>query len=283
MPQPLLTKSKAARIANSKRTVKGATLKNNAGVQNRYVDALNKLLEKMIALTHKSVFELYETDTAATHFGEDASITSKARKLNNYLGRVFDSLFNDVAPVLATRMVNGAERQSTSALHASLSDLSGGLSLRTSVVSGDIEELTKALIAYNTGLIKTIATDYLGGVFESVYRSITTGRGLEDLQPELNKHSDGARNKARNMALDQTRKAYNSINAAKAQKLGVKQFEWIHSGGGREPRKLHLELDGQIFSYDDLPVIDERTGERGLPGAAINCRCVQRPVITFND
>jgi uncharacterized protein with gpF-like domain len=30
-----------------------------------------------------------------------------------------------------------------------------------------------------------------------------------------------------------------------------------------------------------LPVIDPRTGERGIPGQAINCRCVMRPLVEF--
>jgi SPP1 gp7 family putative phage head morphogenesis protein len=87
--------------------------------------------------------------------------------------------------------------------------------------------------------------------------------------------------RARNIALDQTRKAYNNINKGRMQAIGVQKFEWVHSGGGQKPRELHIELDGQVFSFDDLPVIDERTGERGIPGQAINCRCTMVPVIEF--
>ena len=66
------------------------------------------------------------------------------------------------------------------------------------------------------------------------------------------------------------------------QGLGVKKFKWLHSMGGKEPRPLHKNvLNGNVYSFDDPPVIDERTGERGLPGVLINCRCRMLPVIEF--
>lgn len=54
---------------------------------------------------------------------------------------------------------------------------------------------------------------------------------------------------------------------------GVKKFQWLHSAGGRDPRPLHINdypsgLNGGIFSFDDLPVIDEKTGERGIAWAS---------------
>lgn len=64
---------------------------------------------------------------------------------------------------------------------------------------------------------------------------------------------------------------------------GVKKFEWIHSGGGAEPRELHVSYDGQIFDLDNPSIIDRRTGQRGLPGQLIKCKCKMRPVIDFTQ
>jgi uncharacterized protein with gpF-like domain len=36
-----------------------------------------------------------------------------------------------------------------------------------------------------------------------------------------------------------------------------------------------------VYSFDDLPVVDERTGETGIPGQAVNCRCTMSPVFDF--
>lgn len=277
----LLTKAKAARSTG--KTIKGQRLVTNAAVQDRYVQELQKLVQRMTYVATRETLKLYNTDTAEQFFAMDASITAKAKKLNNALKKTFSQLFALTAPRIAEKMVRDTEKASTSTLHSSLEKMSGGLSLKTSVVTGDMEEQAKAMVTYNVNLIKTIADDYLDNVNGLVLRSITTGSGLQDLIPQLEKYSDGTMNKAKNLALDQTRKAYATISAGKAQKLGVTHYEWIHSGGGIEPRKLHMAYDGRIFRFDDPPIIDERTKERGIPSQAINCKCTMRPVISFDD
>lgn len=54
------------------------------------------------------------------------------------------------------------------------------------------------------------------------------------------------------------------------QKMGFEYFKWSTIIDGKE-RELHKELNGQIFRYDNPPVIDERTGQTGLPGQTYNC------------
>ena len=46
------------------------------------------------------------------------------------------------------------------------------------------------------------------------------------------------------------------------EKIGVREYRWLHTSGSRHPRKLHIQMSGSIFRYDDPPVIDERTGLR---------------------
>jgi len=48
------------------------------------------------------------------------------------------------------------------------------------------------------------------------------------------------------IARDQVSKATSALNAARMKGLGIRKFEWIHSGGGKEPRKLHEEMSGNI-------------------------------------
>jgi len=116
-----------------------------------------------------------------------------------------------------------------------------------------------------------------------VLRSVTTGQGMADLMPQIKKYGDMTDRRAKNVALDQTRKAYNTINADRMKKVGIQKFEWIHSMGGIKPREDHIEMDGNIYSFDDLPVVNKDTGERGLPGSQINCKCTMRPVVVFDE
>ena len=52
-----------------------------------------------------------------------------------------------------------------------------------------------------------------------------TGSGLQDLIPSIDRALKSqkriAKNRAKNIALDQTRKAYNSINKARMEAVGV--------------------------------------------------------------
>lgn len=262
---------------------RGDPLQHNAGAQVKYVTALQSLTAQMTAQVKREVVRLFKTDAAGAHFGQDASIASQARILTAALSDRFNALFAKKAKPLAESMVAGANKASTSAMHSSLQKLSGGMSLKTSLNSPALNEITKAAVAENVSLIKSIAAEFLQKVEGAVMRSITTGNGLQDLIPALEQFEGQTHRRAKNIALDQTRKAYNSINKGKMQGLGVKKFMWHHSGGGAHPREDHVEMDGEIYSFDDLPVIDPRTGEKGIPGQAPNCRCTMSPVFDFGE
>jgi len=217
----------------------------------------------------------------------DASIASQAKILMNALLDKFQQLFNLKALPLASTMLKGAEATSKSTLHASLKKLTGGLSLKTGVVPKGMEDVSKALIAENVSLIKSIPQQYFKDVTGSVMRSITTGHGMADLLPEIKKYKGQTERRAKNLALDQTRKAYNSINKQRMQSIGVKQFEWVHSGGGQKPRESHIKIDGKTFDFENLESQQAGYGvpkeDQGIPGHPINCRCTMLPVINFED
>ena len=263
-------------------TFRGDPLQHNAAVAVRYVGAVQALTAQMTAQVKREVLRLFKTDAAAAHFGEDATIASQSRILINSLANRFTDLFAKKAKPLAEGMVADADKSGVKALHASLQKLSGGTSLKTSLSSPTLNEITKAAVAENVSLIKSIASDYLQKVEGAVMRSITTGNGLQDLVPALEQYEGQTHRRAKNIALDQTRKAYNSINRGRMEALGVKKFMWHHSGGGAHPREDHVDMDGEIYSFNNLPIIDQRTGERGIPGQAPNCRCTMSPVFDFS-
>jgi SPP1 gp7 family putative phage head morphogenesis protein len=181
-------------------------------------------------------------------------------------------------------MLNNALKSSQTNLKTSLKQLSGGLALNTGVIPKGMEEVGQAIINENVSLIKSIPSEYFDKISGAVMRSITSGNGLADLEPEIKKYSGQSDRRVSLLALDQTRKAYNTINKQRMQSVGVKKFEWIHSGGGQHPRISHMKLDGRVFSFDDLPLKGEEGFVNGqFPGQAINCRCTMVPVIEFEN
>ena len=296
MVKPPLTKQKARWAKNRNVALNGTGLNYNAAVQQKYVSALRKLVKQMTDDTKKQITRLFRGEIADEYFNEqesltatamDASLSSQARILTNALMRKFNRLFSMAAKPLAEKMVGGVEAASKTNLHVSLAKLSGGLSLPTGIVTPGTEEAATAAIADNVSYIKFIPQEYLKNVTGAVMRSITTGRGLADLLPEIRKYSTKSDARVKNLALDQTRKAYNSINKQRMQSMGVKQFKWMHSGGGQKPRQSHIDISGTIFNFDTLYEEQAALGvpekDRGIPGHPVNCKCRMAPVIKFSE
>ena len=287
-----LTEKRANWAKNRDTVLKGSKLAYNAAQQERYVAALELLVRQMAKETKKQLMRLFNGEISDDFFKSqekltamDASLASQARILLNSLSRTFEEFFNLKASSLAKTMVEGATKTSASTVQESLKKLSGGLTLKTSVVSSGQEEVSTALISENVNLIKSIPQEYLKDVTGSVMRSITTGRGIADLIPDLEKYEGITSRRAKNIALDQTRKAYNSINRQKLLNNNVKQFEWGHSGGSLHPRESHIKIAGKIFSFENIEAEQAALGvpesDRGLPGEPINCKCYMRPIIVF--
>lgn len=241
------------------------------------------MVEAMARATEREVERLYRSQWAGDGVAMDASFAAAAARLMRDLTARFTALFTGRAGGLAEALAKGVSDSSARQLGESLKKVSGGVTLKTDVVSGKVAEVTSAGVRENVSLIKSIPKDYFRKIESDVMRSIQTGKGMADLVPAIEAHGHSTRKRAELIARDQTSKATTAINQARMQGLGIKQFEWLHSGGGKEPRKKHQEMSGKIFDLNDPPVIDDRTGERGLPGQLINCRCRMAPVISFGE
>lgn len=263
----------------------GTPLNPNISDAIKYKRKLSRLIDLMTNEVEKQIKKLFETEHAEEYFAQDASISSQARILTNALTKKFEDLFASIAKPLAEQVANNADKSSSIALHSSLAELSGGLSLKTTGLSSDLLDVVNATITENVGLIKSIPTQYLEGVQGAVMRSITGGRGMADLVPYLQAHKSITNRRANLIALDQTRKAFNNLNKGRMQKLGIKQFKWLHSGGSNEPRKQHIEMSGKIYDIDNPPFIGVMYGAQvfGFPGQLPNCRCRMLPVIKFSE
>lgn len=263
---------------------KGLVLRPPVGVQARYDAKLQAAIAKMVRETEREIRKLFTSETAkASHVATDASIASQARILLNALERKFSKAFGDVARPWSEEFVAQTARASAVDLKASFAALGQRAAISASVLrGGPVGDIAKASITENVGLIKSIPQQYLDGIRVKVTSAITSGNGLADIVPHLTNEAGVAERRAKNIALDQTRKTYNTINKGRMQNAGVETYEWIHSGGGQKPRPHHEEMSGNVYRFDDPPVIEPRTGERGIPGQAINCRCTMRPILDFD-
>lgn len=265
--------------------MKGLALNPNAAIEERYYQAMCGLIHEMTHETQREIKKLFARPVAQEFFAQDDTMSGQAKLVMARLYKTFDKVFNIAARPLAETMTRAESASSAGALQSSLKKLSAGLTLKTDILTGELHDILKATIHENVGLIKSIPHDYLNHVEGAVMRSITTGNGLQDLVPFLKDEAGVTLRRARVIARDQTRKAFSNINAARMEKVGIQQYEWLHSAGGQKPRRLHQQMSGKIYSLANPPIIQEGKGAqreiRGKPGDLINCRCRMVPVIRF--
>jgi SPP1 gp7 family putative phage head morphogenesis protein len=271
------------RAKQKQNVLRGKALNPNLSDAARYQARLDKLIKQMTTQVEAELKALFKTETAKEYFATDDTLSNQARIVTSLLMEKFNDIFAFWSKPIAEQVVQEANKSSEVSVASSLKELSGGMTLNVKSISPEMLDILQASTTENVALIKSISEKYLNGVQQAVMRSITQSGGLQDLIPYLQKSKEITYRRARMIAYDQTRKAYNSINRGRMERLGIKQFEWLHSGGSNEPRKLHIELSGKIFSLDNPPVIDKKTGQRGFPGDLVNCACRYLPIIKFED
>lgn len=291
-----------------KGVIKGGVLRPSARTQILYAKRTRDLIEAMMRETKRELLALFRApdvevlDSADVYtrqarelglvptpepeaFAMDASIAELAQMLLERVQAKFTVMFDNAATAISDLMVKETLGNSDRAIAVSLKEASQSVTLR---MTPRVAQMVDAGAAESTALIRSIPSKYLSQVQGDVMRSITSGNGLQDLVPALEKQNVKTLNWAANVAKDQTRKVYNNINKARMQDAGVNKFEWIHSGGSNKPRKFHLDhapagLNGGIFDFNDPPIIDENTGERGIPGQLPYCGCTMRPIIDLSN
>lgn len=265
---------------------KGHALAYPAGVAERYRAQLQVLIKQMAVATMREVKKHYPEPVAEDALPEGVVVSMDADipgSMDSALDRIlsrFQKMFDSQAPEISGKMATEADKASTTAVKSSLKEASANVVVPTTVLqSGEIADVWQASVAKNVDLIKSVPGQYMQRIKDQVRDGITKGRGIADLLPELQNIQGMSDRRAKLIAYDQTRKAYTSYNLTKLTGASVKKFEWLHSGGAAEPRKDHIAMSGNVYRFDDPPIIDQRTGERGFPGQAIDCSCRMIPVV----
>lgn len=114
---------------------------------------------------------------------------------------------------------------------------------------------------------------------QKVAKAVLEGYREIDVQKMLETEYGIAERKAKFLAQNETSIMLAQIKKVHYSAMGFDSFMWHTILDARE-RPLHRELNGKIFRFDNPPVIDERTGQRGLPGETYNCRCNMTPIMS---
>ncbi len=243
----------------------------------------------MTAECEKEITKIYKNlGYQVENTAQDDSISSQIRMALNALYNKYYDKFSARSKRLIKKLLKDVNKTSTSqvnnALKSMLGDKTTGFALKGSAISAEKSEIMKALMFENVSLIKSIPNEYFKQITGAVARSIENGMGLKELSKEI--LSYGAKNARRAdlIAQDQTRKAYNAINRQNFRENGISKFEWVHSGGSRDPRPYHKDvLNGQIFDVDKGAPSEKDKTKFIFPGEEPYCRCIMKAVLDFED
>lgn len=257
----------------------------NQGIMSWYVKELQKLSNAMVKECRDVLAKIYKQGYPQISF--DESISSQARIALNQLYEKYEGRFSDKAKILAQSLLKKTNRYASFQFNKNIKEMLGdaakGFMLAGAAISPEKSEVMKALLFENVSLIKSIPNEYFKQITGAVARSIENGEGVRWLSSQLKSYGSKTNRRAQLIAQDQTRKAYNTINLRNFQENGIRKFEWIHTGGSRDPREYHKNiLNGQIFDINEgAPSKDGKS--RIFPGQEPYCRCIMRAVLDFED
>lgn len=135
-----------------------------------------------------------------------------------------------------------------------------------------IAEKVNAMTTANVQLIKSIRSQYLDKVQNTVTQAVVNGTLNKDLVQQIKDLGKTTEKRAIFIARDQSSKLNAALTQARHEDVGITKYTWSTSGDERV-RESHAEKDGQVFEYANPPA------DTGHPAHDYNCRCVAIPYL----
>jgi SPP1 gp7 family putative phage head morphogenesis protein len=162
-----------------------------------------------------------------------------------------------------------------------LTDTARVLRMSPDALPTSVRSVLDAFRWENVRLIGSVLDDQISEVSEIVRDAVRTGRRVEDLAEDIEARFGVSESRARLIARDQVLKANSDMTQTRMTAAGITRYRWSTSRDERV-RPMHRELEGQIFSWSDPPITNPK-GDRNHPGRDYQCRCVQVPVLDFEE
>ena len=242
----------------------------NLGIERWYKRELIKLIDEMQAEVKADIMANYKAQSNAVAM--DGFSDWLGHSMDYLLGKwsnKLNSLSDQIADLFVTKTVHNYDNQLKKHLRKA------GFTVRLQM-SPYTEEMLKAAMGENVGLIKSIGVQYLGKVEQAVWASVKGGFDLGTLSQELQHAYGVTENRADLIARDQGAKTNAVIEQARRKELGITKAIWKHSSAGKEPRQSHVRANNTVYEVDKGCYIDH---EFIQVGEKINCRCYSLSVI----
>lgn len=195
-------------------------------------------------------------------------INEYLKELQENINYVIDDMIFDNEVMQISNDLDGQFKQSMKAIAVIPPDLDKNTRLHIA------EQFTNNLNFF----IKKFETEKIPKMRQQLQDIVFDGYRNDKIEQMLVKEYGVDKRKAEFLAFNETNILVAKYRAYCFTKEGVTRYKWVTRGDSKV-RPLHQELNGKICFYNDPPIIDERTGQRGNPGEVYNCRCFDRPVV----
>ena len=245
----------------------------NAGLSAEYKRRLTDLIDELYASVTHWVGAAYRN--RSPELAQDASPAETMRAAIRKLTRRWTERFDEAAKKLGAWFTKATAQRSDAVLKKILKDAGISVDFQMTRAQNDV---IRATLNQQVGLIRSIPQKFLGDVEGAVMRSVQTGRDIGGLTKEIQAIAGVSKRRAAFIAVDQNAKATASMTRARQIETGITTAVWRHSHGGVKPRKSHQEMDGKEYDISK-GMWDKDEQAWILPGSLINCRCVALSVV----
>lgn len=256
---------------NTKKTLD--PVMSNASITCWYERTLRRDIRAMSREVITAIQSVFNETGVANDASPAAHFRTLLRQLTTRWGRRFNRLSQEIAKTFYTRTQGHTDR----ALLVQLKAMGFALDFN---MTAEMHNASTAIIAENVSLIKSIPQNYFTQIESLVMQSVVRGGDLGTLTQQLTEQYRVTARRAQLIARDQTRKANATLAVIRQRSLGITKGIWQHTGAGQHPRADHVAASGREFDLAKGCLI---SGEYLLPGQKINCGCIWRPVLPFQD
>lgn len=225
-----------------------------------YRIAQNKIPDKILWII--------ETTNAKTY----SSVLAAKQVMDNFIGNIEELVQNIKLTDLAEGMILDVEKRAYQNFKANK------IETITPKMSDNIaRQFTENYTDTIRFEIKNRLPEEVIKMREIVGQMAIDGESRITIRQYIEKKFNVSQKKAKFLARNESSIAVTEYLSAKYQSEGSEEFIWVANLDERV-RDEHKKLNGTKHRYDNPPIIDERTGTRGMPGEFYNCRCTFIPV-----
>ncbi len=133
----------------------------------------------------------------------------------------------------------------------------------------------REMMTLQVGLIKSLPIDAGLRAQSLAMDAVTGGKRPAEVAAMIGQTEQVTASRAMLIARTESARAAAVITEERAKAVGATSYIW-RTAGDSDVRKSHAEMEGEVCSYDNPPIVD---GEPLNPGQIYNCRCYAEPIL----